>query len=160
MIRWTGLAPWEFERPFSGSLTSTFLNTRDMNGMLALRKYHYPRTLLRNIPQQRDHTINTRDMSDIVSDSHYQSTLDAVYMHEVPWSEFPIVPSYPHYSQPSPFPITPPFPHHHVGLLAPRVPTTEQDWSFSPALAFGINSDLEFRGRPCRYLGANGSWCH
>jgi len=25
MIRWTGLAPWEFEFPFSGSLTSTFL---------------------------------------------------------------------------------------------------------------------------------------
>jgi len=26
MIRWTGLAPWEFEFPFPGSLTSTFLN--------------------------------------------------------------------------------------------------------------------------------------
>ena len=25
MIRWTGLAPWEFELPFSGSLTSTLL---------------------------------------------------------------------------------------------------------------------------------------
>ena len=25
MIRWTGLAPWEFEFPFAGSLTSTFL---------------------------------------------------------------------------------------------------------------------------------------
>ena len=25
MIRWTGLAPWEFEFPFSGSRTSTFL---------------------------------------------------------------------------------------------------------------------------------------
>ena len=24
MIRWTGLAPWEFEFPFPGSLTSTF----------------------------------------------------------------------------------------------------------------------------------------
>jgi len=24
-IRWTGLAPWEFELPFPGSLTSTFL---------------------------------------------------------------------------------------------------------------------------------------
>jgi len=24
MIRWTGLAPWEFELPFPGSLTSTF----------------------------------------------------------------------------------------------------------------------------------------
>jgi len=26
MIRWTGLVPWEFEFPFPGSLTSTFLN--------------------------------------------------------------------------------------------------------------------------------------
>jgi len=25
MIRWTGLAPWECEFPFPGSLTSTFL---------------------------------------------------------------------------------------------------------------------------------------
>ena len=25
MIRWTGLAPWEVESPFPGSLTSTFL---------------------------------------------------------------------------------------------------------------------------------------
>ena len=25
MIGWTGLAPWEFEYPFPGSLTSTFL---------------------------------------------------------------------------------------------------------------------------------------
>jgi len=25
MIRWAGLAPWEFEVPFPGSLTSTFL---------------------------------------------------------------------------------------------------------------------------------------
>jgi hypothetical protein len=25
MIRWTGLAPWEFEFPFPGSFTSTFL---------------------------------------------------------------------------------------------------------------------------------------
>jgi len=26
MIRWAGLAPWEFEFPFPGSLTSTFLS--------------------------------------------------------------------------------------------------------------------------------------
>jgi len=25
MIRWTGLAPWDFAFPFPGSLTSTFL---------------------------------------------------------------------------------------------------------------------------------------
>ena len=28
MIRWIGLAPWEFELPFPGSLTSTFLDGR------------------------------------------------------------------------------------------------------------------------------------
>ena len=28
MIRWTGLAPWDFEFPFPGSLTSTFLVKR------------------------------------------------------------------------------------------------------------------------------------
>ena len=26
MVRWTGLAPWECESPFPGSLTSTFLS--------------------------------------------------------------------------------------------------------------------------------------
>ena len=26
MMRWTGLAPWEFELPFPGSLTFTFLD--------------------------------------------------------------------------------------------------------------------------------------
>ena len=29
MIRWTGIAPWEFEFPFPGSLTSTFLAGRE-----------------------------------------------------------------------------------------------------------------------------------
>ena len=33
----------------------------------------------------------------VVSDSHHQSTLDVVYVYGVPWSEFSIVPSYPHY---------------------------------------------------------------
>jgi len=34
-----------------------------------------------------------------VSHSHYQSTPDAVSVYVAPWSEFPIVPSYPHYPQ-------------------------------------------------------------
>ena len=38
-----------------------------------------------------------------VSVAHYQSSLDAVYAYEVPWSEFPTFPSYPHYSHPSQF---------------------------------------------------------
>ena len=33
----------------------------------------------------------------VVSDSHHQSTLDAVYVCVVLWSGLPIVPSYPHY---------------------------------------------------------------
>jgi len=32
MIRWSGLAPWEFEFPFPGSLTSTFLVLLDIHG--------------------------------------------------------------------------------------------------------------------------------
>jgi len=32
MIRWTGLAPWEFEFPFPGSLTSTFLDLSCISG--------------------------------------------------------------------------------------------------------------------------------
>jgi len=41
MIKWTGLAPWEFEFPFPGSLTSTFLvtgangNGNGLSGLLA-----------------------------------------------------------------------------------------------------------------------------
>ena len=31
VIRWTGLAPWEFESPFPGSLTSTFLVERNLD---------------------------------------------------------------------------------------------------------------------------------
>ena len=34
--------------------------------------------------------------AEVVSDSHYQSTLDAVYVCIVPWSDFPFVPSNPH----------------------------------------------------------------
>ena len=39
MIRWTGLVPWEFEFPFPGSLTSTFLvgaGGDDLHGRKAL----------------------------------------------------------------------------------------------------------------------------
>ena len=33
----------------------------------------------------------------VASDSHDQSTLDAVYVYVVSWLQFPNVPSYPHY---------------------------------------------------------------
>ena len=39
----------------------------------------------------------SREILHIQCDSHYQSTLDAVNVCVVSWSEFPIVPSYPHY---------------------------------------------------------------
>ena len=35
MIRWTGLAPWEFEFRFTGSLTSTFLVERGSSSLCA-----------------------------------------------------------------------------------------------------------------------------
>ena len=38
MIRWTGLAPWEFEFPFPGSLTSTFLGSVYIHRVLDDRK--------------------------------------------------------------------------------------------------------------------------
>ena len=37
MIRWTGLAPWEFEFPIPGSLASTFLALRPPSGRLGDR---------------------------------------------------------------------------------------------------------------------------
>jgi len=56
MIRWTGLAPWEFEFPFPGSLTSTFLTPSYalVKAFLArlglpLATFHpLPRTISRN----------------------------------------------------------------------------------------------------------------
>ena len=57
MIRWTGLAPWEFEFPFPGSLAPTFLEFQDvieggghgtlslLQGYLAHKKPPPPRTL-------------------------------------------------------------------------------------------------------------------
>jgi len=38
MIRWTGLVPWEFEFPFPGSLTSTFLS----QGIMTLERVSPP----------------------------------------------------------------------------------------------------------------------
>jgi len=34
MIRWTGLAPWEFEFPFPGSLISTFAGAPAVTSLL------------------------------------------------------------------------------------------------------------------------------
>ena len=38
MIRWTGLAPWQFEFPFPGSLTSTFLAVYAMLTCISARE--------------------------------------------------------------------------------------------------------------------------
>ena len=45
------------------------------------------------------HHVSTPPFVTVVSESHYQSTLDAVYVYVMPWSEFPIVTSFPHYTQ-------------------------------------------------------------
>ena len=42
MIRWTGLAPWEFEFPFPGSFTSTFLGPVSKNPMLNILWHYLP----------------------------------------------------------------------------------------------------------------------
>ena len=39
MIRWTGLAPWEFEFPLPGSLTSSILAS-PLYRVRVLREYH------------------------------------------------------------------------------------------------------------------------
>jgi len=44
MIRWTSLAPWEFESPFPGSLTSTFLVPYQPLPNQPLPKRMFPRT--------------------------------------------------------------------------------------------------------------------
>ena len=49
MIRWTGLAPWEFEFPFPGSLTSTFLNRL---------KIMRERLMLASLDEIHNHTVN------------------------------------------------------------------------------------------------------
>ena len=38
MISWTGLAPWEFEFPFPGSLTSTLLTQNGVEWHLSARR--------------------------------------------------------------------------------------------------------------------------
>ena len=57
----------------------------------------------------------------------YTSTLDAVYVYVVPWSEFPFVPSYPHY--PSSFFLTTLEPREHcvaaVGIGQKMILTRE-----------------------------------
>ena len=40
MIRWTGLAPWDFEFPLSGSLTSTFLSEGNLTLDIAASEMH------------------------------------------------------------------------------------------------------------------------
>jgi hypothetical protein len=46
MIKWTGLAPWHFESPFPGSLTSTFLKA-DLRNTPTLNHSHARREQLK-----------------------------------------------------------------------------------------------------------------
>ena len=52
-VRWTGLAPWEFELPFPGSLTSTFLvrrqNGQGGEGSEELRRERFPPDIWGNL---------------------------------------------------------------------------------------------------------------
>ena len=45
MIRWTGLAPWEIEFPFPGSLISTFLAPPEVIYIEAFAKVNFPCSL-------------------------------------------------------------------------------------------------------------------
>jgi len=67
-----------------------------LNAMMASLKGDAP------LPTGSAHYQSTLDAVSVYSRCcirSYQSTLDAVYVYVVPWSEFPIVPSYPHYPQ-------------------------------------------------------------
>ena len=55
MMRWTGLAPWEFEFPFPGSLTSTFL-TQVRNYVAEI--FSKPRT-----PNSKPHPLNSETLN-------------------------------------------------------------------------------------------------
>ena len=58
MIKWTGLAQWEFEFPFPGSLTSTFLSRCDViRAPLARAAIHgqeHPPTRVANLHEPLD----------------------------------------------------------------------------------------------------------
>ena len=56
MIRWTGLAPWEFEFPFPGSIVSTFLNSQRLKKNGPLGEVHLASQSLLGI-QTLSHTI-------------------------------------------------------------------------------------------------------
>ena len=74
---------------------------------------HTPRPMSQgrdSVPRPR-HLRCTRDSITASEDSiiprcsHYQSVLAVVYVYVVPWSEFPIVPAYPHYPHPCDLPL-------------------------------------------------------
>jgi len=62
----------------------------------------HPRDLQEGLSQELPGAQREALVEGLRASVSYQSTLDAVYVYEVPWSEFPIIPSYPHYPHPSP----------------------------------------------------------
>ena len=50
MNRWTGLAPWELELPFPGSLTSTFLRLPRLRASRVQVTSHYPVLKVASLP--------------------------------------------------------------------------------------------------------------
>ena len=61
MIRWTGLTPWDFEFPFPGSLTSTFLENVRGSGFdrLVAEDAHGPHVVRR---RARTHALLARHL--------------------------------------------------------------------------------------------------
>ena len=71
MIRWTGLAPWKLDFPFSGSLTSTFLVAGGEH--------------LKDVDEERDDVrveLHTRQMS---FSTHESGPLRAVHLSRRKW---------------------------------------------------------------------------
>jgi len=65
MIKWTGLAPWEFEFPFPGSLTSIYLTRRRLHireieryADVRMDSHSIPTENLVNPPEAELHLLN------------------------------------------------------------------------------------------------------
>jgi len=66
MIRWTGLAPWEFEFPFPSSLTSTFLyagfgaGSGDIRARVWQQRRHFARPKQRHVARTEQRLPQSR----------------------------------------------------------------------------------------------------
>ena len=91
----------------------------------------------------------------VVSDSHYQSTLDTVNVYVVPWSEFPIVPSLPTLAtHPPPLCLTP----TPVLLYETLLAELQGSGCWLQGTAFRVQreqvAESRFQGAECRVQGS------